>query len=579
MNYLFIIGICIILLIIITLLTHFKKIKSSEAYVIERKGKFNRIVTSTHTFLIPFLDRVKCIVNLNSQIKKCYINPVILSDGNVINTNNTIYFHISDTYKAVYEIENLEKQLEYLQVTLSREIIQNLDSSKIKNINEDIMLELKSRLNKEVNNYGCQIDNVDIKIWNDDTAHAFEFSNQSSNKETNHTKISPLIDYEKYKQIMDINALKLAGLLIASSIILAIYILSTKHKLSSLLCEIIVKNVLIFLGCIGFIAVITRFFSKSNYSKVSIRKVLVISLILTGIYNILELPTGAGTNLLNFEVAIFKDIIVDETTSSKVKSFITFESHMSSAGRGSHNYRPAYISYRIEGNSEFYSSKSTNSIVEIIDTLQHLEDGIEIEYYNYSKIIKSIDGIETSDVDKLQERIDYLKKLKEEKIKEDKLNQEQEQEEKERLEVKENPESKLRTQKYTIAQNSIGKNIQNVKKELEAIGTSDISIKYINSKYYPIGTVAFVERDGENFTLQTFYVVKSNDSEDLTQMPQLKRGMSKDELIQIFEQSELNYKFTVQKSDSSVKGLHLYTPPGIGTYFPKDSIVNVTIFE
>ena len=62
-------------------------------------------------------------------------------------------------------------------------------------------------------------------------------------------------------------------------------------------------------------------------------------------------------------------------------------------------------------------------------------------------------------------------------------------------------------------------------------------------------------------------------------MPKLKGGMSKDELIQIFEESKLNYQFTVQKSNSSVKGLYLYTPPGTGTYVPKGSIVKVTLSE
>ena len=127
MNHLFIIGIGIMLLIITILLIQFKKVKSSEAYVIERKGNFNRIVTSKYTFLIPFLDRVKCIVTLNSQMKKSYINPVTLSDWYVINTNNTIEFHITDIYKAVYEIKNIEYTLGYLQITLFCDIIQNLD--------------------------------------------------------------------------------------------------------------------------------------------------------------------------------------------------------------------------------------------------------------------------------------------------------------------------------------------------------------------------------------------------------------------------------------------------------------------
>ena len=91
MNYLFITGICIILLIIVTFLTHFKKIKSSEAYIIERNGKFNRVVTSRHTFLIPFLDKVKCVVSLDNQKKESYINPVISSDEKFYHSLFSVY--------------------------------------------------------------------------------------------------------------------------------------------------------------------------------------------------------------------------------------------------------------------------------------------------------------------------------------------------------------------------------------------------------------------------------------------------------------------------------------------------------
>ena len=399
---------------------------------------------------------------------------------------------------------------------------------------------------------------------NDDVTGAVKYANKFLTKKTNSNETPPVIDYEKYKKIMDRDAIKLTVMIIIFLIIFCTYIFSIKHELSYILCELIVKDILKYLAytvffCLSYYCY--RIFRRKKRLNIPPRNFFVISLLLIVIPNIVVVQRGIGTNLLNFEISIFKDIITDETKTSKVKNIKTHNSgryYTRIMGKRYEGYQPAYISYQIEGNTKYYESKSTNAIVNIIYNLKPLEKEIEIEYYNYSKIIKSINGIEITDGDKLKERINSLKKLEEKK---------------------EISEIELRTQKYIIRQNSIGKNIQEVKKELEAIDTSDISINYINSKYYPVGTVAFVERDGENFTLQTFYVVKSNDSEDLTQMPKLKKGMSKEELIQIFEQSELNYKFTIQKSDSSEKGLHLYTPPGTGTYIPKGSIVNVTILE
>ena len=41
-----------------------------------------------------------------------------------------------------------------------------------------------------------------------------------------------------------------------------------------------------------------------------------------------------------------------------------------------------------------YSSEATDALVEIVSKLQLYEDIVKIEYYNNSKIIKSVDGID-----------------------------------------------------------------------------------------------------------------------------------------------------------------------------------------
>ena len=77
-----------------------------------------------------------------------------------------------------------------------------------------------------------------------------------------------------------------------------------------------------------------------------------------------------------------------------------------------------------------YSSEVTDVIVEIINQLKLCEDTVKIEYYNNSKIIKSIDGIDKFNYDQLNERVEYLieqktKKLELERIEEEKIKQEQ----------------------------------------------------------------------------------------------------------------------------------------------------------
>ena len=268
-------------------------------------------------------------------------------------------------------------------------------------------------------------------------------------------------------------------------------------------------------------------------------------------------------------------------------------------GVGRHRiYYPACIMY----NS--YSSEATDALVKIVNQLKLYEDTVKIEYYNNSKIIKSIDGIDKFNYDQLKERVEYLIKQKTEeleleKIEKEKIKQEKEQKEKEARE--------LSTKIYTTKRDSIGKNIEDVKKELEELGISDIPIKYISSKYYPIGTVAFVERDGEKSSLNTFYVIESNETEDLTILPKLDLKFEKEELTQeltidskkikltkenltkmqeqlteSFEKCGLKCQIEIDTAKSpdrnkDILPSFLMTPPGEGQYYPKGSVFKFRI--
>lgn len=567
MNYLFIIGICVIFLLVIILITQFKKIKSSEAYVIERKGKFNRVETSRYIFLIPFLDKIKCIINLNPQILMCYPSKAILADNSSVSFKMNIFFKVIDAEKVAYQEKDVESQLECLGVSSFRGITKKMNSSDISYLNEKINMDLKTTLNKFAYKFGCEVDEIKIEILNDSYKFNFENYIHSSVRNYSSQKSNILI----YIAI---------AIVLIISYMLSSYLGKAYIKTNNLWFFLLHENALNIAVCGGI--VLSSIFVLARKKQTSIlTKIWIIILVFLGTSILLCTfdafrKTNIGNfNMLEYKYEIIKDIFSNQTTTIQTSN-IYCEKDILTRNRSRHNRKhryPAYIAFGEEdAKNRYYSAELTGASVVTIEYLKELEDTITIEYYNNSKIIKSIDGIEKFDVDKFEKRIAYLLDLKkEEKAKEDKLKQEQEE--------KEKIEKNLSTQKYIIAQNSIGKKFEDVKKELEAIGTSDISIKYINSKYYPIGTVAFVERDGENFSLKTFYVVENNSSEDLTKMPQLKRGMSKDELIQIFEKSELNYKFAVQKSDASVKGLYLYVPPGTGTYVPKGSIIKVTIYE
>ena len=301
---------------------------------------------------------------------------------------------------------------------------------------------------------------------------------------------------------------------------------------------------------------IIKVFVKRDFKKIVSTNTIIISLILAIIYSIINVPIN-DTNIINYETTVIKDLIENKTNVEYCTDYkVYLEEIRRGYGKGKGNPMPfytAHLSYYIEGNDSRFVSGIPDSVALIIkNNLKYWEKSIEIEYYNNSKVIKAIDGIEISDkdiIEKLGNRVRELSK-KNKKDKED-----------------------------SIIYNSIGKNIKEVKKELEENGINDVNIYCINSRYYPIGKVAFVSKYGDDFSLREIRVVEGDETEDLTKMPQLKVGMSKDEIKQKLKECNLDYRFTIIRNDSIEKGLFLYTPPGEGVYVPKGSIVNVTINE
>lgn len=581
MDYLFW-GVCIILFIMM-LINQTKKVKSSEAYVIERHKRFYKVVSSKVVFIIPFLDKIKCVVNLDSHIKKCYPAPIILADNTTILVNINIVFKVIDACKVAYSDKSLESHLEYLAITELRSISRKLDSSNVKYIDDKVKEDLKSILNRKGQDLGCKIEDLEIKIG----------KNTDANNIDNYYEKS-VVDYSMYNN---------NGLYIIILIGLMVYIFgysclssayASTNNLLFYFFKVLLENLPEFAICIE-LSVIVLSNSINQKRDISIKKlqrgIIGMAIIFFCIYDIIAEPKRISisenrTSNFSYKCAIISDIISNQTITVDVSN-ITADKHYSRSTTGIrhriHYYYPACIKY----NS--YSSEATDTLVEIVNKLKKYEDTVKIEYYNNSKIIKSIDGIDKFNYDQLNERVEYLieqktKKLELERIEEEKIKQEQEQKEKEARELS----TKINKTKSDL----IGKNIKDVKKELEELGVSDIPIKYISSKYYPIGTVAFVEKDGENFLLNTFYVIESNEKEDLTIPPKLElknKELTKENIIKIQEQLTESFEncglkcqieIDTEKSPNRNKDIlpsFLMTPPGEGQYYPKGSVFKFRI--
>ncbi len=158
-------GFLLVLLVIILIIafSSIKIVKQAEVYIIERLGKFYKVADAGLTIIIPFFDHVRSVVSLKQQTMDVPPQGVITKDNVTITIDTVVFYQITDPAKAVYEIQNLKKGIEYLAITTIRDIIGKMDLDETFSSRDGINTQLRVVLDEATDKWGCKVDRVEIK--------------------------------------------------------------------------------------------------------------------------------------------------------------------------------------------------------------------------------------------------------------------------------------------------------------------------------------------------------------------------------------------------------------------------------
>ncbi|ETS78587.1 hypothitical protein [Pestalotiopsis fici W106-1] len=93
------------------------------AWIVERMGKFNRILPPGLTVLVPFIDRIAYVKSLKEQAFEIPSQSAITADNVTLELDGVLYTRVFDAYKASYGVEDAEYAISQLaQTTMRSEI-------------------------------------------------------------------------------------------------------------------------------------------------------------------------------------------------------------------------------------------------------------------------------------------------------------------------------------------------------------------------------------------------------------------------------------------------------------------------
>ena len=138
-------------------------IPQARAAVLERLGRYHRTLTPGLTFITPFIDRVRPLIDLREQVVNFSPQPVITQDNVVVNIETVLYFTITDARAATYEIASPLQAIEQLTVTTLRNVIGGLTLEQTLTSREGVNTELRAVLDEATGKWGIRINRVEIK--------------------------------------------------------------------------------------------------------------------------------------------------------------------------------------------------------------------------------------------------------------------------------------------------------------------------------------------------------------------------------------------------------------------------------
>ncbi|MCI8309174.1 MAG: SPFH/Band 7/PHB domain protein [Clostridia bacterium] len=155
--------IIVFLIVVVLAIRSIKIVQQSEVCIIERLGRFHKVADAGVNIIVPFVDTVRAVVSLKQQTMDIPPQGVITSDNVTITIDTVVFYRITDPTKAIYEIQNLTKGIEYLAITTIRDIVGKMELDQTFSSRDAINDKLRAILDEATDVWGCKIDRVEIK--------------------------------------------------------------------------------------------------------------------------------------------------------------------------------------------------------------------------------------------------------------------------------------------------------------------------------------------------------------------------------------------------------------------------------
>ena len=153
----------LLLFVVVVLARTIRIVPQARAGIVERFGKYKETLSAGLNFVVPFIDRVRYMIDLREQVVSFPPQGVITEDNLTVSIDTVIYFRVTDPVAATYEIANYITAVEQLTMTTLRNIVGGMDLEETLTSRESINEGLRGVLDEATGKWGIRVSRVEIK--------------------------------------------------------------------------------------------------------------------------------------------------------------------------------------------------------------------------------------------------------------------------------------------------------------------------------------------------------------------------------------------------------------------------------
>ncbi|RED54747.1 SPFH domain-containing protein [Cohnella lupini] len=152
----------ILIVIVVIVMLSIKIVPQQRIGVVERLGKFNRLLTPGVNILVPFIDNVRVYHDLRIQQANVPPQTVITKDNVQVQIDTIIFYQIVAPEQATYGISDYVYGVRNITTATLRQIIGNMELDETLSGRERISSNIRLALDEATEKWGVRIERVEV---------------------------------------------------------------------------------------------------------------------------------------------------------------------------------------------------------------------------------------------------------------------------------------------------------------------------------------------------------------------------------------------------------------------------------